>query len=120
MASGDHEEALIRAYFDVMRDGDIQRLPAVLADDCVDRNPLRGQLPGRYGVAMKVMLFRAAHPDAKIVIDSIEVTAPGAIATWSTTAKGLDGSDQVVTLRFRGAFEFAGGKLKSSDVTPIV
>ncbi|MFO0587531.1 MAG: nuclear transport factor 2 family protein [Polyangiaceae bacterium] len=119
MADGDREEALIRAYFDVMRDGKIERLPGLLTDDCADRNPIRGQLPGRYGVAQKVLLFRAEHPDAQIVIESIEVAPPGAIATWATTAKGLDGSDQVMTWRFRGVFEFADGKLKSSTVARI-
>ena len=79
MADGDREEAVIRAYFDVMRDGCIDRLPGLLTDDCVDRNPVPGQLFGRYGVAQKVLLFRAQHPDAQIVIDSIEVTEAGAI-----------------------------------------
>ncbi len=114
MALGEHEKAVIEAYFDVLRDGGVDRLKELVTDDCDDRNPVRGQLVGRFGVMQKVLLFRAEHPGARIVIEAIDVTPPVARATWTTTAPGLDGTPAESTWRYAAVFEFEGGKLKSS------
>lgn len=124
MEPGAHEKAVIEAYFDVLRDGEVGRLAGLVTDDCDDRNPVRGQLNGRFGVMQKVLLFRAEHPGARIVIEAIEavgdegdVTSGGLVrATWRTTAPGLDGTPAESTWRYAALFGFEGGKLKSSLV----
>lgn len=111
----DRRRALLLEYFDVLRGGPIERLHAILAADYRDNNPLRGQLPGRPGVIMKAMLFRADHPDARIVVEEITLTGTGARATWTTTARGLNGASGEATWRFSGAFEI-DETIRSSDV----
>jgi hypothetical protein len=116
MEPGEHEKAVIEAYFDVLRDGGVDRLAGLVTYDCDDRNPVRGQLQGRFGVMQKVLLFRADHPGARIVIESIEAVPEGARATWRTTAPGLSGTPAESTWRYTAVFGFEGGKLKSSVV----
>jgi len=137
--------ALIEAYFDVIRDGGIDRLAGIVTDDYDDHNPVRGQLVGRYGIMQKTLLFRAEHPGARMVIEAIEITPQGATAaaggpqvptlrataaaggpqaptlraTWTTTAPNLDGTPAVTTWRYVGDFTFAGGKIRSSKVERI-
>jgi hypothetical protein len=113
---GDSERALLAAFFEVIRDGAIDRLPAILADDYEDGNPIRGQLPGRTGIALKVLGFRATHPGAEIVVEAIEVAPPGLRVTWVTTAPGLGGDPGESSWRYRGEFTIEGGKLKSGVV----
>lgn len=119
MAAHDDEKALIEAYFDVIRDGGIDRLAGIVTDDYDDRNPVRGQLVGRFGIMQKTLLFRAEHPGARMVIEAIVPTNEGARATWTTTAPGLDGTPAVTTWRYVGDFTFAGGKIRSSEVSRI-
>ena len=119
MASHDDEKALIEAYFDVIRDGGIDRLAGIVTDDYDDHNPVRGQLVGRYGIMQKTLLFRAEHPGATMVIESMEPTEAGMTATWTTTAPNLDGTPAVTTWRYVGDFTFAGGKIRSSKVERI-
>lgn len=119
MADGDDREALLRAYFDVLGGGAIERLRALLAEDYRDHNPMRGQLPGRGGVIMKAILFRLDHPDARIVVERIELTNEGASATWTTTARGLNGAPGDATWRFTGVFEIDGARIRSSHVVTM-
>jgi len=116
MLPGDREKALLEAYFEVLRDGRVERLDALLAKDYQDHNPVPGQFPGLAGIKLKVLFFRAHHPGARIVIESIEAVSPGARAVWRTTAPGLGGEPAESTWRFVGEFEFADGKIKSSRV----
>lgn len=109
-------EALLRRYFEVLDGGGIDALWGLVSDDCRDHNPMRGQLPGKGGVIMKVILFRREHPDARVVVESIEPVPGGARATWTTTAVGLNGSKGKATWRFSAVFEI-GEKLRSSQVT---
>ena len=131
MATHEDEKALIEAYFDVIRDGDIDRLAGIVTDDYDDRNPVRGQLVGRFGIMQKTLLFRAEHPGARMVIEAIEgieesataaaggPEAPTLRAMWTTTAPGLDGTPAVTTWRYVGRFTFRDGKIRSSEVERI-
>lgn len=101
----DPREALLRAYFEALQTGDLAPLSAILAEDCRDENPVRGQLPGRSGAILKAMLFRASHPDARIAVEAIELTEAGARATWTTTARGLNGAPGDATWRVSAVFE---------------
>lgn len=119
MATHEDEKALIEAYFDVVRDGDIDRLAGIVTDDYDDRNRVRGQLVGRFGIMQKTLRFRAEHPGARMVIEAIEGTEEGATAMWTTTAPGLDGTPAVTTWRYVGRFTFRDGKIRSSEVERI-
>lgn len=116
MADTSLKMPLIEGFFAVLRDGGTDRLDMLVTEDCADGDPLPFQLPGRAGVAQKVRLFRAAHPDARIVIESVERTASGARATWTTTARGLGGAAGEATWRFTGVFEIdlLAGKIRAS------
>jgi hypothetical protein len=116
MAQVDEREALLRAYFEVLGGGAIERLWQLLAEDYSDKNPIPGQLPGRGGVIMKAILFRRDHLDAHITIEAIELTEAGARATWTTTANGLNGAQGIAAWRFSAVFEI-DDKIRSSDVT---
>jgi len=116
MAEVDPREALLLSYFDVLRGGAaMDRLWVILAEDYTDKNPIPGQLPGRGGTIMKAILFRKDHPDARIEVESIELTEGGARATWRTTARGLNGAPGDATWRFTGVFEI-DLQIRSSDV----
>ncbi|MEZ4302563.1 MAG: nuclear transport factor 2 family protein [Polyangiaceae bacterium] len=116
--SMDAREPLLREYLTALGSGELARLAEILAPEYRDFNPLPGQFPGRNGVILKAMAFRADHPDAHIDIESIEVTPAGARATWTTTARGLNGAEGVATWRFTGVFEIdpAKAQILSSDV----
>lgn len=69
---------------------------------------------------MKAILFRRDHPDARVVVERIELTNEGASATWTTTARGLNGAPGDATWRFSGVFEFAiDGRIRSSHVVTM-
>jgi ketosteroid isomerase-like protein len=116
MAGDDPRQALITGFFAVLRDGALGRLQELMAEDCVDHDPLPGQPAGRAGVALKVALFRAAHRDARITVEAIEPDAGGARVAWSTTARGLGGAPGEATRRFVSRFEIEGGKIRSSKL----
>lgn len=121
MARERDAETLLSQYFDALRGGAldqgaaIEKLKAILAEDYVDHNPMRGQLPGRGGVLLKAVLFRADHPDARIVVEEIVPIEAGARAIWTTTARGLNGAQGDATWRFTAVFEI-DERIRSSDV----
>ena len=131
MTQGNDERALIEAYFDVIRDGGIDRLAGIVTDDYVDHDRMRAQMPGRFGVMQKTLWFREQHPGAVMVIEDVVVTfdgAPGSAggpptpivrATWTTKAPHLDGTPAITTWRYVGEFELRDGKIRSSKVERI-
>jgi hypothetical protein len=114
MAADDSVEALVRALLEVLRDGGIERLDAILSPDCKDADPVAGQLPGRTGYAQKVLLFRALFPDAHIVLEEIRVAPPGAQATWTTLARGIGEETGDARWRFTGEFEIEDGRIRGT------
>jgi len=49
--------------------GDLRTLEETTAPGFVDHNPLEGQLPGVRGTMQASQVYRAAFPDAKIVVE---------------------------------------------------
>jgi ketosteroid isomerase-like protein len=117
-AADEHRRALVQAWFDALRTGDIDGLGEVLAPDYRDLDPAPGQLPGAVGVTIKLLAFRAAFPDAVVVVETLTVTPWFVHAVWSTTATGLDGAPGPATSRFTARFE-VDTRIRSSEVLSI-
>lgn len=107
MTSFDEQQGLLVRFVAVLRTGALGELDALLADDFVDHDRAAGQPPGALGMKWKLALFRAQHPDAWVVVESVESMDGGLVATWRTTATGLGGAPGVSTWRFRSRFAVA-------------
>lgn len=104
MSSIDVREALLRRFIEALQTGRVEALDEVLAPDFVDDDRASGQLPGALGMKWKLLAFRAHFPDAEVVLEGLRGTEDGLVATWRTTAEGLEGAPGRATLRFTARF----------------
>jgi hypothetical protein len=104
MSSFEEQRGLLQRFVGVLRTGALGELDVLLDEDFVDHDRAAGQPSGRVGMKWKLALFRAQHPDARVVLESVEATEDGLVATWSTTATGLGGAVGDATWQFQGRF----------------
>ena len=96
---------LVLRFAGVLRSGQLEELDDLLAEDCLDQNPMPFQPPGRLGVAFKLALFHAQHPCAHSTFTKLSLQPGKVIAEWTTTfAGGLN-------TRWRGNFYFLGERI---------
>ena len=68
MSIEETNRAIVLRNFRAFDSGDLQTLEETTAPSFVDHNPLDGQLPGVRGTKQASAIYRAAFPDAKIVV----------------------------------------------------
>jgi steroid delta-isomerase-like uncharacterized protein len=64
----EQNKRVARRFINAFLTGDTATLEQVIAENCVDHNPLPGQIPGRQGIIETLAGWRAAFPDLKITI----------------------------------------------------
>jgi steroid delta-isomerase-like uncharacterized protein len=70
--SAEENKAIMRRYFSVFEQGNIDLLDELLAPDYVNHTPATPDLPtGPEGVKGVVNMFRSAMPDLKVVIEDM-------------------------------------------------
>jgi steroid delta-isomerase-like uncharacterized protein len=70
--SAEENKAIMRRYFSVFEQGNIDLLDELLAPDYVNHTPATPDLPtGPEGVKGVVSMFRSAMPDLKVVIEDM-------------------------------------------------
>jgi ketosteroid isomerase-like protein len=112
--------ALVERYFDVINGADVALLDGLVAEDCVDHDPIPHQPPGLPGVRLKVMFYRATLPDARSTIDGIVPFGEAVFAVaWTMTASGLCGSPRQGACRFTALFTVGGGRIRESRLVAV-
>jgi hypothetical protein len=117
----------LSGLFEALNRGDLDALEELVAEDCVDHDPIPGQPPGLSGVRLKIALYRAAMPDATSSLDAFTAEPGGVLVTWTTrwTARGapppppLGGGQEAArprAHRFTARFGIEGGKVLESAV----
>jgi steroid delta-isomerase-like uncharacterized protein len=70
--SSEENKAIVRRYFSVFEQGNIDLLDELLAPDYINHTPATPDLPtGPEGVKGVVSMFRSAMPDLKVVVDDM-------------------------------------------------
>ena len=70
--SVEENKAIMRRYFDVFEQGNIDLLDELLAPDYLNHTPATPELPtGPEGVKGVVSMFRSAMPDLRVVIEDM-------------------------------------------------
>jgi steroid delta-isomerase-like uncharacterized protein len=70
--SSEENKAIMRRYFSVFEQGNIDLLDELLAPDYINHTPATPDLPtGPEGVKGVVSMFRSAMPDLKVVVDDM-------------------------------------------------
>jgi steroid delta-isomerase-like uncharacterized protein len=70
--SAEENKAIMRRYFDVFDQGNIDLLDELLAPDYVNHTPATPDLPtGREGVKGVVSMFRSGMPDLRVVVEDM-------------------------------------------------
>ena len=70
--SAEESKAIMRRYFGVFEQGNIELLDELLAPDYINHSPATPDLPtGPEGVKAVVSMFRSAMPDLRVVIEDM-------------------------------------------------
>ena len=89
--SAEENKAIIRRYFSVFEQGNIDLLDELLAPDYINHTPATPDLPmGPEGVKAVVSMFRSAMPDLKVVIEDM-IAEGDKVATRYTLEGTHDG-----------------------------
>jgi steroid delta-isomerase-like uncharacterized protein len=90
MSIEETNRAIVLRNFRAFDSGDLRTLEETTAPGFVDHNPLEGQLPGVKGTIQASEVYRAAFPDAKIVLEETIAEADKVVIRWSgyATHKG--------------------------------
>ena len=86
MSVEEKNRAIVLRNFRAFDSGDLTKLEESTAPNFVDHNPLEGQLPGVGGTKQASAMYRAAFPDAKIVVEDTIAEADKVVIRWSGSA----------------------------------
>jgi steroid delta-isomerase-like uncharacterized protein len=86
MSVEEKNRAIVLRNFRAFDSGDLKKLKETTAPNFVDHNPLEGQLPGIKGTMQASAMYRAAFPDAKIVVEATIAEADKVVIRWSGSA----------------------------------
>ena len=82
--SAEENKAIMRRYFGVFDQGNIDLLDELLASDYINHTPATPDLPtGPEGVKAVVSMFRSAMPDLRVLIEDM-IAEGGKVATRYT------------------------------------
>jgi ketosteroid isomerase-like protein len=117
VASRDEVLAPIRAWWEGVRDGDVQRIVETYAEDAVSISPMFGEARGRAAIGrMMTQLIAAFGPagpsTSKILVDGDRVAVLTSVTTIDRTGLfGRAATGQTIDYRLVVLFTVAGGKI---------
>lgn len=116
MSTEENKKIVLRSFKDFDK-GELKTIEGLTASNFIDHNPLPGQAQGIEGVKQASGIYRAAFPDAKIVVEDQIAEGDKVVIRWTGRGThkgeflGAPASNKPVDLRGISIFRVANGKI---------
>jgi len=113
--SGEENKALARRFYAVFNSGNSDELDYFVAADYAQHSV--GLPPGLAGLKMFMGMFRAAFPDARLIVEDLLADGDRVIGRWTVTGtqtgalQGIPASGKAVNIGGIDIWRVADGKL---------
>lgn len=113
----EENKAIVRRFYELFNEGNLEGLGEVFAADAVDHDPLPGQAPGLEGVRQSLAPFLSGFPGIQITIEQMVVdgdkVADRIVAHGTHTGDFLDipATGKPVTVKALNMYRIADGKI---------
>jgi len=115
--SPEENKAVVRRFYDLFNEGNLEGLGEVFAADALDHDPVPGQAPGLEGVKQSVAPFLSGFPGIQITIEQMiadgDRVADRIVARGTHTGEflGIPPTGKPVTVKALNMYRIAGGKI---------
>lgn len=115
--SADQNKALVRRFFDLVREGNIDAFDDLISPDLIEHEELPGLTRNREGVKQFFRMFGQAFPDLQITLDDVLADEEKVVArsTWRGTHQGefmgLPATGKAITFSVIDIMRVADGKM---------
>ncbi len=116
MSTEENKKIVLRSFKEFDK-GELKTIEDLTASNFIDHNPLPGQARGIEGVKQASGIYRAAFPDAKIVVEDLIAEGDKVVIRWTGRGThkgeflGVPASSKLVDLRGISIFRVVNGKI---------